>query len=564
MRHVPWLWLSVLAALVACSAGESGGADTVPAKDAIEASDAMEAFDATAAETRDGVGDTVPVDALGDREARLAALAETFEAERAQSGAPGAAMVVMLDGQVARTFGSGTRRVVGGDPVDGDTRFRIGSLTKMLSAIALLQQVEQGHVALDDLLVTHVPAFHLQASPDPVGAITVRHLLTHASGIVDYLEIDAPAATCPDACLNDFLTGDFGTIGYVMFPPGRMYDYSNPGFALVGLLVEKASGAFYRPYMREHVFQPLGLERTTFDPAEVMADGNYAEATGHHWTTGASVTIAPDSYDNAWAAPAGYAFSTVNDLARVATFLMHGDPAVLAPELLAQMTAEQVVTDELLDLSWYGFGLAVSRGLLAVEPGRWHPVRVLAHDGGIPGYSALLFVLPEAGFAVATLASGEGAYFPQTVAQAVYSLAPLPATVPAPDLVDDPTRYPDYVGEYVDPFGIGRIVLSTDGETLSMALPDLDAAGIAYDATLQPVSPRNYLATVDGNQIPATVVLDATGKGEYVRTRSAVAKRVVPPQVPAPLPKARAQAFRQTLRRAAPAPATVPAAVPTW
>jgi CubicO group peptidase (beta-lactamase class C family) len=150
--------------------------------------------------------DTIP--------ARFRPLADAIEQERISLGVPGVAVAVVEHGELTFAHRFGSKNPKKSDPVKPTTLFRIGSITKSLTAIAVLQRVQQGQVRLDGPLVQYVPEFHLNLTPASVPSITVRHLLTHTSGLFDYIEFDAPANERTDAALEGFLTGRFSDIGY--------------------------------------------------------------------------------------------------------------------------------------------------------------------------------------------------------------------------------------------------------------------------------------------------------------------------------------------------------------
>ncbi len=134
--------------------------------------------------------------------------------------------------------------------------------------------------------------------------------------------------------------------GYVQSPPGAFWAYANQNFMLAGLIAQKVTGTSYRQLMHERVFEPLGMHRTVFLPSEVLSDGDY----GNGWAYAdpsdpkrPDGVMHPDSYDNPWARPAGYAWSSVLDMARLAAFLVHGREEVLAHDLWAAMTSPQAV-----------------------------------------------------------------------------------------------------------------------------------------------------------------------------------------------------------------------------
>jgi CubicO group peptidase (beta-lactamase class C family) len=464
---------------------------------------------------------------------RFAPLAAAVAAERLSSGAPGVAVAVVEHGRVTFARGFGSRDPRREDPVRATTLFRFGSNLKMLTALALLQQVQQHKVELDAPIVNYVPGFHLALTPANVPRITARQLLTHASGLHDYLEVDAPANERTDAALASFLTGRFGDIGYLQSPPAAFYAYSNPGYMLAGLIAQIASHTPYRRLIRDRVFAPLGMARTFFLPSEVTRDGDFAlgQTCAGADPSCSSGTIGPivhpDSYDNPWGRPAGYAWSSVLDLAKVATFLVHGDDRVLRRDLWTAMTSPQVPMPETGGLSSYGFGIVVAPGIqLSAGPGKpiaYYPLKILTHDGALPGYSANLACLPERDFCFISLASGDGAFFINSLVTAIATLVDLPAPVPPPNVSPRPERFPAYAGTYLDPFVLGEVDISNGPAGLSAHVPAIDPN---QSFALTPTVVDNFVAD-DGT--PTTFIADARGVFTYLYTRPFVAVRVSPP-----------------------------------
>jgi len=456
--------------------------------------------------------------------ARYRAVAKVFANEAKASGAPGAVLGIVEDGHLVYAVGVGRKDPKKDVRVGPDTLFRIGSVTKMMTALAVLQEVQAGRVGLDDAVVSHVPGFHLDG--DDVSAITVRQLLEHTTGLADYLEVDAPAGERGEDALLGFLTGRYAGIGYLSSPPGRFYNYSNPGFMLAGLVAEESSGLTYRQLLDERVFAPLGMSRTFFLPSDVLADGDFAVAKSVAGE-GLPAIVEPASYDNPWARPAGYAWSSVADLARFAGFLSDGAPAVLSPDLHATMTHPTHDTQEAADLIRYGFGLQGMRGFFLSDG--FHEERVLAHDGSIHGFSSNLFVLPDLGFAVVTLASGDGVAFGGTLVKALETLPTLPSAVTGPNLAPDPATFAEEVGVYEDPHLAGTVTVSLSGGKLRVDIPAATAAGISYDPVLVPLSPRNFLVTLDGQGFQLTFIHEGPGQPTWLRTRVFVAERAAAP-----------------------------------
>jgi len=343
---------------------------------------------------------------------------------------PGASVAVIVDGELVYEHGYGVKRRGGSDPVHAETQFRIGSVTKMFTAAAVMQQVEAGTVFLDDRVTRYVPELSFLGHW-PAEAMTVEHLLTHASGIPDLIfPPDGP--TGPDA-LSDWAL-ELNDVG-LHAPPGAFWNYSNPNFSLAGLVVERATGSEYRRYMTDHVFAPAGLSLTTFDPAEVVARGDFTY--GHSPNdSGGEMIKTPDGYDNGAYAPAGYAFSTAGDLVRWALLLSDGGGDVLSAASAAAMQAPHRDMDTAPGFS-YGYGIFV-------EP--FYNLTIRQHGGNIWGWGTYLLWHPGRRFAVAVLANTF-----QSLPGAAYCIADHvlePDHSAAPQYPTDPSRWEMFEGNY--------------------------------------------------------------------------------------------------------------------
>ena len=290
------------------------------------------------------------------------AFADAFDAERQSMGAPGAAVAILENGQLTFFHGFGTRSATDPAPIRARSLFRIGSMTKALTATAFLNLVEQGKASLDATLVSLVPDVAID-SPY-LASVTMRELLTHDTGLYDYIVV---ATSGDDSLLSSYLTSKaFADNEYFVEPPGTFWNYANPNFYLVGLALERAGGAYYRDAVEQRVLAPLGMTRTFFLPSEAIADGDYADgvSTG---ADGGVESVAPDAYDNAWARPAGYAFSSVLDYAKLVQFLYAGNTAVLSDADRAAMQSAQIDTRDFGDLEGYGFATMRRRGVPSGE-----------------------------------------------------------------------------------------------------------------------------------------------------------------------------------------------------
>jgi len=491
----------------------------------------------------------------GGVDPRFDALIAAVEAEREELGAPGVAVAVIEDGEVTFARGFGSKDPSADVPVEATTLFRIGSVNKMLTAAGLLVQVGKGTIDLDAPVTDYVPDFQFDADAEWAPSIRGEHLLTHSSGMSDYLEIDVPSSQQTDEALETFMTGQFGSVDYLMAPAGTFYNYSNPNFYMAGLLAEKATGKPYRQVMKDDVFGPLGMDRTFFLASEVLADGDYALGKSGNFP-GIPDVIHPDTYENAWARPAGYASSSVLDLAKFVRFLLDGDDAVLPKPLVDDMQSPRVNTMEYGDLVHYGYGLTVLDGVFLGSPDAFHAMKVVHHGGDIPGFAALVAYVPGLRFGFIALANADGARFTKSWVTALTTLAELPAPSSPPDLEPDPATFSLMEGTYQDDYNVGTITVTKVGENLEVSMPLVDQAGVPYEPVLTPYAPNGFLLGIQGTTLPVTFIPDETGAYRYFRTRAFVGIRPSAPPPPAPaLGGERLTRFLDAVRRAGPAAA---------
>jgi CubicO group peptidase (beta-lactamase class C family) len=175
--------------------------------------------------------------------------------QRYDGAVPGASLLVLRDGVALVHRGYGLSDLEHGVEAGPATNYRLASITKQFTASAILLLVEDGKLTLDDRVRKWLPS--LPASDD---AITLRHLLTHTSGLVDYEDVmpDAPTEQLRDADVLRLLEGQARTY----FTPGTDYRYSNSGYSLLALVVERASGMRFQDFLRERIFLPLGMRDT--------------------------------------------------------------------------------------------------------------------------------------------------------------------------------------------------------------------------------------------------------------------------------------------------------------
>lgn len=393
----------------------------------------------------------------------------------------------------------------------------IGSDTKKLTAISLLQRVAAGEASLETSIADVVPELDVSAAPD-FPAATVHDLLTHQGGIVDYIE--RTSSDDPDA-LETFTVGEFADSAYALAPPGIFWNYSNPNFSLAGLLDQRLGGAPWPELLTDGVLSPLGMARTVATRAEVDADHAAGHGLDFSGSSEMQVVELDDIWESGWTRPAGLVWSNSLDQARLARFLVEADAAVLPADLHAALTGAQVPVYPDIPNTAYGYGVMVGQGL---SLGATYDVPVWSHGGNTLTHTSTFYVLPEQGFAISILSNGYGDDFTRSVAAAIDSLV----TLPAPADVDGPEFDPDgvdaLVGTYVDPNNVGRIVLTRDGDGLAVEAPRLDQYDVPYDDEMTPISTRVWRWGVQG-QVVGLAFIDGPDGETYLRNRAFVATR---------------------------------------
>ena len=339
---------------------------------------------------------------------------------------PGAAVIVVREGEVIYRAARGMAHLELGVPLEPDMVFRIGSITKQFTAVAILMLAEEGKLALDDSLTRFLPDY-----PTHDHVITIEHLLTHTSGIKSYTSMpEWMPLWRKDFTVQEMI--DFFKDQPMDFAPGERFAYSNSGYHLLGAIVEKASGQTYQQFIQQRIFDPLGMTHSYYDmPQPIIprrAAGYDKGPAGYTNTEYLSMT---QPYS------AGGLASTVDDLAL-------WDAALYTGQLLRPKTLEPAhVTHKLADSSEteYGYGWSISQ-----FAGR----RLISHGGGIPGFLCSAQRLPEDGVYVAVLSNSTGRDPGELAIKIVGWLVGQPFVVPEP-IELDPEVLARYAGDYESP-----------------------------------------------------------------------------------------------------------------
>ena len=293
------------------------------------------------------------------------------------------AVLIAKDGKPVYTAARGLLDREKKIPNKLDTRFRIGSMNKMFTAVSVLQLVQAGKIKLTDPLGKYLTDY---PNKDVASKVTIHHLLTHSGGTGDFFGPQFDAHRLELRTLQDYvkLYGERG----LEFEPGSRWVYSNYGFLLLGVLIEKVSGQNYYDYVFEHVYKPAGMISTASLPEDQAVPDRSVGYTkfggGDAWK--ANTDTLP------WrGTSAGGGYSTVEDLLRFANALQNH-------KLLDTQHTELLTTGK-MDTPMggkyaYGFGDQISGG-----------VRCFGHGGGAPGMNGDLRICPQSGYVIAVLSN---------------------------------------------------------------------------------------------------------------------------------------------------------------
>jgi D-alanyl-D-alanine carboxypeptidase len=262
------------------------------------------------------------------------------------------------------------------------TRFRIGSMNKMFTAIATLQLVQAGKLELNDPLGKYLTDY---PNKNVASKVTIHHLLTHTGGTGNIFGPDFDAHRLELHALQDYVKL-YGKRD-LKFEPGSQWDYSNYGFVLLGVIIEKVSGQSYYDYVREHIYVPAGMTSTGSEPEEQAVSDRSVGYTkmdsGGQWKPNT------DSLPYR-ATSAGGGYSTVEDLAHFAAALEANK--LLNAHYTALLTTGKPGTPD----NSYAYGF---------EDHKINGTRCFGHGGGAPGMNGALEICPGPGYVVAVLAN---------------------------------------------------------------------------------------------------------------------------------------------------------------
>lgn len=298
--------------------------------------------------------------------------------QMAEAGQFSGAVSVTRNGEVLLRAAWGTANREKKIPNRPDTRFNLGSMNKMFTAVAVSQLAQAGKLRFEDPVGKHLADY---PNREVAEKVTLHHLLTHTGGTGDIFGPDFDRNIEKLRDLKDYVAL-YGSRA-PLFAPGSRWAYSNYGFILLGRIIEQVSGMSYYDYVRDRIFLPAGMKDTASywktEEVENLARGYIAEPGGGYKRNDGTLPMRGTS--------AGGGYSTVDDLQRFAAALL--SHKLLDEKHTALLTSPQAPTGR---RGAYGYGF-----MLGGE-GRW---RWFGHGGGAPGINSDLKIFPETGYVVA-------------------------------------------------------------------------------------------------------------------------------------------------------------------
>jgi len=357
-------------------------------------------------------------------------IAAHIETELKAARVPGAAVAIVAgDERLARGYGIAAADT--GVPVDANTVVHIGSLTKLFTALAVIRALESRDLSADAAVGAYVRGLH-----ERTARATFHHLLSQTSGLRDRAGNDGPSV---ETALGD-AARELGPADFLL-PPGTVFSYSNLGYSLAGAALE---GLHQRPYadaMRELLFQPLGMTRSTIRLPVAIAG---AHAVGHRLDGDKPTVVRPIANDTRiW--PAGYMWSSANDMSRALFALIHhgriDNKDVIPPSVVARAMSPHTPMPNVFVGGHYGYGLMMARD---------RGVMIYEHGGTLPGFSSILRFAPQRQVGIAILSNLDNAPL-RRIAQSVLAKALALPNAPPAARTDAPVttgEMKDFLGQY--------------------------------------------------------------------------------------------------------------------
>ncbi|WP_033541228.1 serine hydrolase domain-containing protein [Planococcus sp. CAU13] len=435
----------------------------------------------------------------------FSAIEKQINEQMVSQSIPGFSMAIVQGQEVVYSKGFGvTNKEEGGIPVTENTLFRIGSLSKPLTATAIMVLVDQGILNLDIPIKEYVPFFTLkdQAASNK---ITLRMLLSHTAGLPDGTDIVGSRNL--DA-LKYYIQNDVPQLSLIA-PPGLIFSYSNHGFNIAGYVAEFVTEKYFPEFMQEVLFNPIGMSRTVYDPLLAMT---FPVALGHERTEKGEKVVRP-FYENVANYPSWFAMSTAEDYAKF--LLMHLNAGQLGNQSL--LSASAVNEMQKLQVSRYNLHqLGCGLSFITEE---YNGVQTLRHGGAIGTYTSFILAAPEKKMAIVTMSNQDyGIDLAYDIMDKLLEVDPI--HIQPKSMTPNSLIWKQYTGYYLGNLnGLAHIFI--DGQQLKMQLNGKEMTLHAYEENLY------FAKDTEGNPI-ATVgfVLGERDEVDYIVLDGQFCKRV--------------------------------------
>ena len=345
-----------------------------------------------------------------DKAAKIDELMKVYNSYQQFNGA----VLVAENGKVIFKKGYGMANMEWNIPVETDTRFRLGSITKQFTSMLVLQLVQEGKIKLEGKLTDYLPDYRKETGD----RITIHQLLNHTSGIPSYTGLPN---FFQEVSRNPYSVSDFVkkfASGDLEFEPGTKFNYNNSGYFLLGAIVERVAGKPYEKVLKERIFDPVGMKNTGYDHHETILA---RRAAGYEKRPGGYIN-AP-YLDMSLPYAAGSLYSSVEDL-----YLW--DQALYTEKLLSPQLKELMFKPGLSD---YAYGWVVRKAPIVAQA---DPVAIIQHGGGINGFNTLITRLPESKNLIVLLNNTGGAKLDEMTEKIAAILFGKPYKTPMRDIAD--------------------------------------------------------------------------------------------------------------------------------
>lgn len=323
---------------------------------------------------------------------------------------PGLAFGIMVDGELVHTLNIGYADLEKKIPVTSSTMFRVASISKSVTAMAILRLRDEGRISLDDKASKYIPELKMQQYPTTDAPdITIRHLLTHGAGFPEDNPWGDRQLADSDKDLQELLKKKLSFSN----PAGISYEYSNLGFALLGKIISVVSGRPYQQYIKETIFLPLGMNNSGYEFGNIPPD---QLAHGYRWLNEKwnEEELLHDQPDGSWGAM-GALISSVEEFSKYVAAHSQAWPPSDLPEngILKRSSLREMHHPWRFDAMNLQYKYADGRTcplVTAYAYGlRWQQdcegKRLISHSGGLPGFGAHWAILPDYGIGIITLAN---------------------------------------------------------------------------------------------------------------------------------------------------------------